>query len=127
MRLKKLVAVFLLTGVVISVAGCASLFGDNERVVSINSVPSGAKVVVNNVALNDVTPTKIVVNDMFSPTMISIQKPGCKTQEITVDPEFQNVGLWNILLWPGFVIDGVTGVMMRVPKNQRALNVNLCQ
>ena len=127
MRLKEIVALALLAGAVISSTGCSTLFGDNERVVAINSVPNGAKVVVNNVALNDATPTKIVVSDMFSPTLISVQKPGCKSQQLTIDPEFQNVGLWNILLWPGFVIDAVTGDMMKIPENQHTFNVHLCQ
>ena len=127
MRFKKIVVLGLLTGAVISSTGCSTMFGDNERVVAINSAPTGAKVVVNNVALNDATPTKIVVNDMFSPTLISVQTTGCKAQQFTIDPEFQNVGLWNILFWPGFVIDAVTGDMMKIPENQRAFNANLCQ
>ncbi len=127
MRFKKIAALGLLTGAVISSTGCSTMFGDNERVVAINSVPNGAKVVVNNVALNDATPTKIVVSDMFSPTLISVQTKGCKVQQFTIDPEFQNVGFWNILLWPGFVVDAATGDMMKIPENQRVFNVNLCQ
>ena len=127
MQLKKLTVWGLLAGIALSSMGCSTMFGDNERVVTINSAPKGAKVVMNNMALNDTTPTKVVISNMFSPTLISVEKNGCKAQQIIIDPVFQKVGLWNILIWPGFIVDAVTGDMMKIPENQHTFNVHLCQ
>ena len=74
----------------LSLAGCSSMFGDNNRVVHINSQPKGAKVTVNNMAVDSKTPTDVVVKDMFAPTVITVQKPGCAKKTVTINPEFQS-------------------------------------
>ncbi len=126
-QFKQYVLASVLAGILLSTTGCSTMFGDNNRLVNVNSAPKGAKVIVNNVPVNDTTPTKIVVTSMFAPTIINVERRGCKTQTVVVQPEFQKVGLWNILIFPGFIVDAVTGDMMKVPEAQRTLNVHLCQ
>lgn len=110
----------------LSLSGCSSMFGDNNRVVKIDSAPKGAKVTVNNVAMANKTPTEAVVTDMWAPTVIQIQKPGCPTKTVTIKPEFQKVGLLNILILPGFIVDAITGDMMKIPENQRTISMKTC-
>lgn len=110
----------------VSLSGCSSLFGDNDRTVTINAVPKGATVTVNNETVPSSPTTTIKVRDMWSPTVISIQKPGCQAQNITVHPEFQKVGFLNILVLPGFVVDAITGDMMRVPEDERKFDAQAC-
>lgn len=118
---------FATTGILaVMLTGCSSMFGDNDRVVHINSTPKGAKVTVNNVAIDEKTPTETVVKDMFTPTVIKIQKPGCASKTVTIQPEFQKIGLLNILVLPGFIVDALTGDMMKIPENQRTINTNVC-
>jgi len=94
--------------------------------VHIKSAPSNATVVVDNVAVNGKTPTEMVVTKMFSQTIIKVQKPGCEPTTVIIQPTFQKVGLWNILVLPGFIIDAITGDMMKVPESQRNIDVKLC-
>jgi len=110
----------------LSLGGCSSMFGDNNRVVHIDSHPKGAKVTINNMTVDTKTPTDVVVKDMFSPTVITVQKPGCAKKTVTIQPEFQKVGLLNILILPGFIVDAITGDMMKVPENQRHITVQTC-
>lgn len=110
----------------LSLNGCSSMFGDNNRVVHIDSQPKGAKVTVNNVAVANKTPTEVVVKDMFSPTVITVKKPGCASKTVTIKPEFQKVGLLNILILPGFIVDAITGDMMKVPEDQRHIDLKTC-
>lgn len=125
--IKQTTASFLVTSFfVLSLTGCSSMFGDNQRVVKINSAPKGAKVTVNNVAMADKTPTEAVVTDMWAPTVIKVQKPGCPTKTVTIQPEFQKIGLLNILILPGFIVDAITGDMMKIPENQRSIDMKMC-
>lgn len=110
----------------LSLTGCSSMFGDNQRVVKINSAPKGAKVTVNHVAMADKTPTETIVTDMWAPTVIKVQKPGCPTKTVTIQPEFQKIGLLNILILPGFIVDAITGDMMKIPENQRSIDMKMC-
>ena len=102
------------------------MFGENDRVVHINSVPKGAKVTVNNVAVASKTPTEAVVTDIWAPTVITVQKPGCAKKTVTIKPEFQKIGLLNILILPGFIVDAITGDMMKIPEDQRHITVQTC-
>lgn len=124
--IKKTTIACVMTLGVLSLSGCSSMFGDNNRVVHIDSQPKGAKVTVNNVAVDNKTPTDVVVKDMFSPTVITVKKPGCASKTVTINPEFQKVGLLNILILPGFIVDAITGDMMKVPENQRHIDVKTC-
>ncbi len=125
--IKQMVGPILVTSfLALSLTGCSSMFGDNQRVVKINSAPKGAKVTVNNVAMEEKTPTEAVVTDMWAPTVIKIQKPGCPTKTVTIQPEFQKIGLLNILILPGFIVDAITGDMMKIPENQRSINMKVC-
>ena len=117
----------LVIGALLSLTGCSTIFGENDRIVNINSAPKGAKVVMNNMVVNDTTPTKVVITNMFAPTLISVERHGCKPQQIIIEPEFQKVGWWNVLVLPGFVVDAVTGDMMKIPEAQHTFNVHLCQ
>ena len=103
--------------------GCASIAGDNSKVVQVNSKPAGAKVYANNVPVGT-TPTQISVNT-WSPTLVTLKKPGYEDTSTQVNTSFQTIGILNILFWPGFVIDAATGNMMKVSPESRAINADL--
>ncbi len=113
------VPVWLLAVACVSLTGCATIFGDNSRAVQVTTVPAGATILVNNGATSLASPTQVIVPTTWSPTTIHVQKAGYKSQTFVVDPIFQPVGLWNILVWPGFIIDAISGDMMRVPAESR--------
>lgn len=53
---------------------------------------------------------------MWSPTLIKVSRPECPTKTVAIEPEFQKIGLLNILILPGFIVDAITGDMMKVPE-----------
>ena len=122
----KILKIMLCAASLIIMSGCSSMFGDNDRIVNVSSVPKGATVTVNSMEVADPTPTKVVVTNMWSPTIISVEKPGCKPKQMVVKPEFQKIGLLNLFIFPGFIVDAITGDMMKVPESQRNFNAKLC-
>ena len=82
------------------------MFGDNSRAVQINTVPSGATVLVNNTETNLSTPTAVIIPSMWSTTTIHVQKTGYKPQTVVIDPIYQPVGLWDIIspFFIGFLV-----------------------
>lgn len=110
----------------LSLTGCASIFGDNNRVVHIDSAPKDAKVKVNGIELENKTPTDTKITNMWSPTVIEVKKPGCASKTVSVTPEFQMIGILNVLFLPAFVVDAATGNMFKVPENQHNINIKLC-
>jgi hypothetical protein len=106
------------------VSGCATIFGDNVKTVKVNSHPSNAQVFANNVPVGT-TPLMVSVRDTWSPTMLTFKKRGYLDQNAQVNTAFQPVGLFNILFWPGFVIDAISGDMKKVTPDSRNIDVNL--
>ena len=92
--------------------GCATLFGNSDRVVSITSQPSGAEVFLNGQP-SGYTPTQITLADIQG-NYIQLQKPGYSTTNTAIQTSFQKVGILNIFFWPGFLVDYMTGDMMRL-------------
>lgn len=121
MKSLKIVAALAL---MLALSGCATLFGDNERTVAVNSNPAGAKIFLNNQYVG-ATPAVITINQLWSPNTLQIEKPGYTPAVQMIDGKFQPVGVLNILFWPGFIVDAISGDMMKVPPENRNINVNL--
>lgn len=104
-------------------SGCASIFGDNTRNISIKSNPSGAKIFIDNVQYGTTPSIISLTNYIYSGKVISLKKEGYETQSTMINSKFQPVGLWNILFWPGFLIDAAAGNTVKI--DPQHLNVDL--
>jgi hypothetical protein len=105
--------------------GCASMFGDNTRQVTVNSQPSGAGIYMDGVR-HGTTPAIITLpSHIYGGKVISLRKDGYLEQSATINSKFQPVGLWNILFWPGFIIDGVTGDTVKIDPSSLVVSTNL--
>jgi len=104
-------------------SGCATLFGDNDRQVSVNSNPQGGQLYVNNQYVG-ATPSTVTLNNIWNPTVIQVKMKGRQPASTTIDSKFQPVGLWNLLFWPGFIVDAISGDMMKIPEGSHSVTVN---
>lgn len=121
----KLIIKKSLVGLVMAtLCGCASIAGDNSKVVRVSSNPQGAKVYANNIPVGT-TPTKVVVNNTWSPTLLTFKKKGYQDTNAEVNTSFQTIGLLNLFFWPGFVVDAATGNMMKVAPESRVIDAQL--
>ena len=119
----------MLTSVIVAFSllstSCATMFGDNKRDIAVRANVSGAEVSINGVSYGD-APTSLVLNgtEVYGSQMIRVEKKGYGDEVRKVRTSFQMVSLWNILNFPiGFIIDGITGNLMRV--DSKEINVSL--
>lgn len=124
--MKKILSISMILGGVIlsSLTGCASIFGDNNKAVHVNSYPQKAQVFVNNMPVGT-TPTVISVPNTWSPTILTFKKKGYLEQTTQVNTKFQPVGILNIFFWPGFIVDALSGDMMKVAPESRNITATL--
>ncbi|MDF2530351.1 MAG: hypothetical protein K0Q57_1231 [Gammaproteobacteria bacterium] len=101
--------------------GCATMFGDNDRTVTVRSAPPGAQVLLNG-QVAGVTPLTVTVPQV-SDNYITVQKAGYQTSTQYIPTQFQNIGWLNILIWPGFIVDAISGDMMKL--STHSVNVPL--
>lgn len=95
-----------LLSIVLSITGCAGLFHGTDQVLTFNSEPEGAQVLIDGVAVG-VTPlsTKVKKN---SKSAIMIKKDGYKVQTMPLNKHYDGVALLNIF-WDLSTTDMVTG------------------
>lgn len=111
--------------IVFNLMGCASMFGDNSRKISVKSSPSGAGVYVDGVRYGT-TPTIVTLNNyIYGGKVITIRKDGYKDEAAVVNTKFQPVGLLNVFFWPGFFIDAATGDIIKVDPETLNIDVSL--
>lgn len=110
---------------VITLAGCASIAGNNSRAVAVNSTPAGAAIYVDNQQYG-VTPATITLPSyIYGGKSITVKKSGYHAQSRMVNTQFQPVALLDILAWPTFLIDAATGNLVKMDPASTNLNYNL--
>ena len=113
-----LLALFMLSS-------CATLYGQNNREISVNSEPSGAKVYMNNIEYGK-TPTSIIIPSVgYSAVKLTLKKQGYQDTDFYVETEFQNVGYWDLVVFPSFLIDIGTGYMYKIKPGYYDFNIQL--
>ena len=109
---------------ILLLSGCSSLFGDNSKTVQVNSKPEHAQVFANNMTVGT-TPVLMSVPSTWSPTVLTFKKAGYSDQTAQIDTTFQPIGVLNIFFWPGFVIDAISGNMMKIKPESRTIYANM--
>lgn len=111
--------------VLLSLNGCATIVGDNTRTVSINSTPQGAGIYVEGQRLGTTPASVTLPNYIYGGKAVTLKKEGYHDQSMMINTKFQPCGLWNLLFWPGFVIDGVAGNTVKIDPAQLNLSTGL--
>jgi PEGA domain len=120
MKIVKIGLLMLIASVTLS--SCATILKGPRQTVFITSEPSGAKVEINGVNYG-VTPTEVSLKKGFDGQTISLSKEGYEKKYVRPEINFDAISVVNVFFWPGFVIDALSGAMMRY--SNRGINVNL--
>ena len=122
----KTAALLTRVGSISCLSGCASMFGDNNRSITVNSTPEGAYIYVDNTQYGTTPMVVTLPSFIYGGKTVTFKKPGYVTQSMQVNTAYQLVGLWNILNFPlGMVVDFATGDSVRINPPNLQLNANL--
>ena len=127
MQIKILIRAVTLSFMAVLSTSCATIVGDNSRSVVVQSNPQGAKIYLDNVEIG-MTPTNITLNTyIYKKTEIVLKKENYSDSYVIFNSRFQPCALWDLILWPGIIVDAVTGSFVSLDPDQRNLMVNLAQ
>ena len=105
--------IIIITALSLILSGCATLFGGGgSQQVQFTSQPSGASVDTQLGGHCDSTPCYITMQRKS--TVATFDRPGCKEQQVPVNTSVNGVTFVNILIPIGFIVDAVTGAMLKV-------------
>ncbi len=96
------------------VTSCATMFGDNNRTIKVDSQPSGAGVFVNHQRVGTTPAVVTLPSHIYGGANISLKKEGYEEQALFVQTQVQPSTFLNIFFWPGFVVDGLTGNIIKI-------------
>ncbi|OGT47464.1 MAG: hypothetical protein A3E83_01855 [Gammaproteobacteria bacterium RIFCSPHIGHO2_12_FULL_41_20] len=105
--------------------GCASIAGDNTRVVKVDSKPSGAAIYVDNQRYGTTPATVTLPTYIYGGKSVTLKKSGYADQSMVVNTKFQPIALLDILAWPTFLIDAATGDLVKIDPANRNLSTHL--
>ena len=99
----------------IVLSSCATLFTPSRQSITISGI-EGTKIYdgVTNVklaAIGSDKSTTIQVKKKMSDKQLLAKKEGYKTLPFLLESSFNSTSLWNLLFWPGFIVDLGTGQM----------------
>lgn len=103
-------------------SGCATLFGDKDKSVRIESNPSGAKVYLNGAPYGK-TPTTIQLQSLLSSNSVRLKLDGYDEVTRPIHTSIQPIAFLNILNLVCWGIDLATGNVMKV--DTKVLSVDL--
>lgn len=110
--------------VVFMFSSCATLFTGTSDLISFNTDPEGAKVIIDGIEVCK-TPCTANIKRKLGDKFVEFKLDGYETRLITLDSEFNPVTLLNIAIGGliGFGIDLATGSIMKY--GRRAYDIEL--
>ncbi|BBH53400.1 PEGA domain-containing protein [Fluviispira sanaruensis] len=94
--------------------GCASMYGDNTRLVKVDSQPQGADIYIDGARVGK-TPAVITLSTyIYGGKTLVLRKENFSETSVMVNSKFQPVTIWNILNGFGFLIDAATGNILKI-------------
>ncbi|MEZ4741793.1 MAG: PEGA domain-containing protein [Bdellovibrionota bacterium] len=103
-------------------SGCATLFGDKDRSVRVESKPSGATVLLNGMPYGK-TPTILQLTNMLSSNMVMLKLDGYEEVTRPVTTSIQPIAFLNLINIICWGIDLATGNVMKV--DTKVISVDL--
>ena len=94
--------------------GCATLFSGTTDQVSISSQPDGARILVDGIDQGTTPATINMKRPGLGDTQITLRLDGYRDRIFSIQKGFNTISILNILFWPGFVVDALTGAITKI-------------
>lgn len=112
----------------IFLTGCATILSGTSQTINIKVVNNADSRLLSNVSCTVVdgsggsypiiaNPTSISVAKGNGPIHINCTKPGYRQLNMAVGDSFNALTIVNVLFWPGFIVDAVSGAYKKYPSH----------
>lgn len=104
-------------------AGCATIFSGTDDDITFRSEPSGARVMIDGIMVGTTPVTIPVDRPGLDDTRVTVELEGYEPRTFELDKEFNMVSVLNVFVWPGFVVDALTGALFKYDRTNYTMNL----
>jgi PEGA domain len=109
----------------LSIVGCATIAGDNNRAIKVDSHPAGAAIFVDGQQYGTTPAVVTLPTYIYGGKSVTLRKAGYHDHTMMVNSKFQPIALLDIFLWPTFILDAATGSLVKIDPANLNLNADL--
>ena len=122
---KIMISICLLLAIMAVFSGCATIGGQNSRYINVNSDPIGADICIDNKIYGKTPATIQLPEYIYGGKTIVLKKKGFIERSIDIRTSFQFISLLDAFFWPGFIVDGITGSLVRIHDDSKDVFITL--
>lgn len=104
-------------------AGCATIFSGTSDDITFRSEPSGAQVMIDGIMVGTTPVTVPVDRPGLDDSRVTVQLDGYEPRTFELDKEFNTVSILNVFVWPGFIVDALTGALFKYDRTAYTVNM----
>lgn len=112
---------YMLVLLVLLLAACATIFTSSSQNISVDSNPKGATIIVNTTGgiqvFEGTTPASVHL-DRKNKYVVIVNLEGYREERIQIGQTLNPITIVNLLFWPGFIVDLVTGAVWNLDPDQ---------
>ena len=102
---------------------CATILSGTSDEITFNSDPGGASIMLDGLKLGKTPATVSIKRPGFGNKEITLKLDGYEDRTFMLQKGFNTMAICNLASWPGWIIDVVTGTIMKYSKTN--YNVDL--
>ncbi|MCC2646201.1 MAG: putative lipoprotein [Rickettsiaceae bacterium] len=123
MKIKKLIPLF---AALLITQGCATVFSGSDQAINVKVIEANDHDILEGVScvvtdgygemhVVQSNPGVVKVSRSSGSVQVNCKKPGYKQLNTAVGDSFNKTTLVNIIFWPGFLVDAVSGAYKKFP------------
>ena len=103
---------------------CATILSGTSDEITFNSDPGGADIMLDGLKLGKTPATVSIKRPGFGNKEITLKLDGYEDRTFMLQKEFNTMAICNLAGWPGWVIDIITGSVMKYSKTNYDLDLD---
>jgi len=103
---------------------CATILSGTSDEITFNSDPGGADIMLDGLKLGKTPATVSIKRPWFGNKEITLKLDGYEDRTFMLQKEFNTMAICNLASWPGWIIDVVTGTIMKYSKTNYNLDLD---
>jgi|TARA_Y100001949_G_scaffold68325_1_gene57905 hypothetical protein len=127
----KKVVLMMIAFTVLVFTSCATILSGTSDEIRFDSDPEGASIMLDGLKLGKTPATVTIKRPGFGNKEITLKLDGYEDRTFMLQKEFNTMAICNLASWPGWVIDILTGSVMKYSKTNydvdldaKAFNLN---